>query len=187
MRYARRQQRQAAACTAQVQAFAQVGAIGEQRRRVAVVTHAQHQHIDRGQLGQGLIGLLGRRVKVLGWPIQANETGLGRRALEQMTLEQAGIAVGVLYRHPALVGQAYRDLRPVQRLSRELFEKRYRAAATGQHHTGLALAGNGRAQALGHRLRQGRRQGVGIGQRVRLYGGWQLQFRYRHTTTSHHA
>ncbi|MNN64395.1 hypothetical protein D3C81_1798350 [compost metagenome] len=83
---------------------------------MAIVAHAQHQHVDGWKICQCLVGAGRGALKVLGLLIQANEARFGRRALEQVTGQQAGIAVGMLHRHPALIGQAHGDLRPVQRL-----------------------------------------------------------------------
>ncbi|MNJ58165.1 hypothetical protein D3C77_537880 [compost metagenome] len=96
-----------------------------------------------------------------------------------MAGQQAGVAVGVLHRHPALISQADDDLGPVQVFAGKLFEERYRATAAGQHHAGVPLGGDGRAQALGHVMGLGRRQGIGIRQFVHLHGCRQFQFRYR--------
>ncbi|MNP34530.1 hypothetical protein D3C76_1278210 [compost metagenome] len=152
---------------------------------MAIIPHAQHQYVDRRQLGQGLIGLARGGIKVLLLLVKANEAGLGRRALEQVAGQQAGVAVGVLHRHPALIGQADGDLGPVEVFAGQLLEERHRAAATGQHHAGLALAGNGRAQALGHVMGLGCGQSLGIRQLMYLHSRWQFQFRYPHTTPSH--
>nr|BFE90899.1 hypothetical protein GCM10020185_14350 [Pseudomonas brassicacearum subsp. brassicacearum] len=43
--------------------------------------------------------------------------------MQQVTLEQAGIAVGVFNRYPALIGQADHHFGPVQRLLGQVLEK----------------------------------------------------------------
>lgn len=83
VRHARCQQRQAAARAGQVEACFQVGAGGEQRGGMAIIPHAQHQHVDRRQLGQGLVGLVRSGIEVFRLLIQANEAGLGRCTLNR--------------------------------------------------------------------------------------------------------
>ncbi|MNP24512.1 hypothetical protein D3C76_1172770 [compost metagenome] len=185
VRHARRQQWQAATRVGQVQACFQVGAGGEQRGGMAIVTHAQHQYIDWRQCEQSLVGLASSGIEVFCLLVQADKSGLGRRALEQVAGQQACVAVSVLYRHPALIGQADGDLGPVQVFTGQLLKEWHRATATRQHHAGLALGSNRCTKALGHIMGQRCSQHLGVRQVVNLYGCRQLQFRYPHTTPSH--
>jgi hypothetical protein len=106
-------------------------------------------------------------------------------ALEQVAGQQAGIAVGVLHRHPALVSQADGDLRPVQ----PAWPGAGGTAPGCGHRTPpaqacplAAMASRRRSATSWARPRPGRAPPThGPSRR------WQFQFRYRHTTTSHPA
>ncbi|MNH20332.1 hypothetical protein D3C76_1236020 [compost metagenome] len=152
---------------------------------MAVIAHAQYQYVDTRQFGQGLIGFLRSGLKTACGAIEAEETRLGSRTGQQMALEQAGIAVGMLDRHPAFIGQGHQHLRPVQRLLEQRGKKRHRTAAARHHQGGLALGGNGRIQAPCHILGQPFSQQRGCIEITCRDLRRQLQFRYRHTRTSH--
>lgn len=49
-----------------------------------VIAHAQHQHINCRQFSQQAIGLFGSTVQVHRSTVEAQEPGLGRRALQQV-------------------------------------------------------------------------------------------------------
>jgi hypothetical protein len=58
---------------------------------VAVIAHAQHQHINRRQFGQQAVGLLGSVFKVGGGAVEAEELRLGRRALQQVRFSRPAL------------------------------------------------------------------------------------------------
>ncbi|MNT29226.1 hypothetical protein D3C72_1649560 [compost metagenome] len=154
---------------------------------MAVVAHAKYQHVDAGQLGQGLIGFQGSSFKAGRCAVEAKKPCLGRFASQQMALEQASIAVGMLDRHPALIGQGHQDLRPVQRLLDQCLEKRHRATPTRHHQGSLAVCRDRGIQAPGDILGQTFGQLRGSVEIMGRHVSRQLQFRYRHTKTSHHG
>ncbi|MOA12808.1 hypothetical protein D3C78_1328290 [compost metagenome] len=154
---------------------------------MAVIAHAEDQHVDHRQLRQQAVGLLGRLFQVGTGAVQAQELRLGRLALQQVTLDQTGVAVGVFDRYPALVGQADHHARPVQHLLGQVLEKRHRAAATGNHQGRGALGVDRVAQLFRHvqcqAFSQQHRALVCMGADALR----QFQIRYRHTTTSRPA
>ncbi|MNJ71630.1 hypothetical protein D3C77_681970 [compost metagenome] len=77
---------------------------------MTVITHAQHQHIDARQFGQGLISCKRSGFKAGGSAVEAKELRPGGIADQQMTLEQTGITVGMFDRHPALISQGHQYL-----------------------------------------------------------------------------
>ena len=92
---------------------------------------------------------LGRFLQARRRLVEADEARLRRLATEQVAANQAGVAIGMGLRHPALVGQADGDPRPVQRLLAQGFEEGHRTAPTGHHQQRLALLGQRRAQPAG--------------------------------------
>ncbi len=109
------------------------------------------------------------------------------RAFEQVLLEQAGIAVGVFNRYPALIGKGHDDLRPVQVLLGQMLEKRHRATTARHHQHRVAACSNGLAQLLGNVQRQTFGQQHRTLEFVSVHARRQLHIRYRHTTTSRPA
>ncbi|MNY14456.1 hypothetical protein D3C86_1476330 [compost metagenome] len=129
---------------------------------MAVIAHAQHQHVDRRQLGQGLIGLQRRLIQVGSRLVQADKACGGSRSAEQMAAHQAFIAVGMADRYPALVGQADHHLRPGQSLLGQALEKCNRATPAGNHQGRDAMAVDSRTQRLGHGIGEILRQMLAI-------------------------
>ena len=94
-----------------VQAGRQFGAPGKQRGHVAILPHAEHHDVKRpwhpGQRHPGGRGTVGGPLR-LGF--QSNKTGRSRVVTQERGAHPAFIAVGVVRRHPALIGQ--RNLHP---------------------------------------------------------------------------
>ncbi len=151
---------------------------------MAIVAHAQHQHIDVCQLGDGGIGQLGGLLMAASDLIEAEKARLGSRPAQQMTAHQGFVAGRMIDRHPALVGQAHQHLRPGQRLLRQRLEERHRAAPAGHHQGRLATLGKRLAQCSGNALRQCLGQLPGIAVHATVDARRQRQLRDRHTSSS---
>jgi hypothetical protein len=152
---------------------------------VAVIAHAQHQHINRRQLGQQAIGLLGSVFKVGGGAVEAEELRLGRRALQQVRFSRPALLSACstgTQRSSARLTVTFDQSRPAWPGA----GKSHRAAATGHHQRRLPralMAARNCSATSWPGLRP-------TGGRAELMGSdalRQFQFRYRHTTTSHPA
>ncbi|MCY1444881.1 hypothetical protein D9M71_613710 [compost metagenome] len=188
VRHTGRQHRQAVRRAGGVERRREMRAAGKQRGGVAILAHAQHQHVDRlRQPGQRLVGLRRSLSQARLGMVETDEARRGRLTLQQVAAHQALVAVGMADRHPALVGQADRHFRPVEGLRRQALEDGHRAAPAGHHQAGRAAFGDGRAQGIGH----GDRQFTGELQRVVQAEAddlrRQVEITDRHTSSCHHG
>ena len=152
-----------------------------------VIAHAQNQHINRRQLGQALIRFQCSLFNCRSSIVQTDKTGLGSRALQQVFLEQASVAVSVFNRHPAFIGKADDHFRPVDRLFDQALEKHHRATTARHHQRRNALTGNGLVQLPGNVCCQPLGHCCRVLEGVRVDTLRQFQIRYRHTKTSRPA
>ena len=129
------------------------GRIGEDRRGMAVLAHAEHRDGRHAVVGvcvqRGDVCVeRGARVD------ERQEAGRGGCVLQQRVAHEVRVAGGVVLRHPAVVDQRHVDAGPVERRVRQRLQERARARAAGHRERRARGAGERGAQRIADGARE---------------------------------
>ena len=139
--------------------FLEVRRVREERRRVAVASHAEHGDVERPrQLAECVPGERRRFCAVVGPLIERHELSRRRRSLQQFVRYQLCVGARRGRRHQPLVDQCDDHLLPIDLGFRKFREKKRRRRAAGDGDEAGASFGDGVGELAGDRLRERLRQ-----------------------------